>query len=130
MKERLLEFIRFKGMRVSTFEKMAGLSNAYVQNFKGNMSAEKLERVLNAFPELNQTWLLTGEGEMIKRNEDDAPRYSVSDNSDIDLRTKLAMREQECRLMQSNIDALREIIQAQKMIIQSLSDQIEILKQH
>ncbi len=65
MKERLLEFIDHTGLTVNAFEKKAGLSQGYVKNFKGDMGSKKMEDLLKSFPELNRTWLLTGEGEML-----------------------------------------------------------------
>ena len=55
-------------MSVLQFEKRCGLSNGYIKNFKGNFGSDKLENLLNAFPNLNREWLLTGEGEMLKES--------------------------------------------------------------
>ena len=65
IKERLLRFLQFKKLTKAEFERLAGLSSGYIKNFKGNIGGEKLENLLNAFPELNKVWLLTGEGEML-----------------------------------------------------------------
>lgn len=65
MKERLLEFVRHTGMPVYQFEKVCGLSNAYIKNISKGIGADKLEKILNQFPELNRTWLLTGNGDML-----------------------------------------------------------------
>ena len=65
IKERLIFFIKSTGMKVKTFEELCGLSNGYVNNIKGNISAAKLEGILKGCPELNRAWLLTGEGQMI-----------------------------------------------------------------
>ena len=72
MKERIMEFVRYKGIPVSTFEQMCGLSNAYVKNISKGVGADKLEKILNAFPELNRTWLLTGEGSMLRNNNNES----------------------------------------------------------
>lgn len=64
-KERIMQFLKYKGIAQGKFEKMAGLSNGYISNLKSNPSPEKLMNILSAFPEINQTWLLTGEGEML-----------------------------------------------------------------
>lgn len=45
----------------------AGLSNGYVNNISKGIGADKLQRILGAYPMLNQDWLLTGEGEMVKK---------------------------------------------------------------
>ena len=132
-KERLLEFIKYLNLSVNKFEKQAGFSTGNIPHMSDNVPVKAQQKILSAFPELNLTWLLTGVGEMLntpKESEEDQIRFSISSDADIDLRAKLALREQECRLMQSNIDALREIIQTQKMTIQLLNDQIELLKRH
>lgn len=66
IKERIEVFIAYKGIRRSTFEKLCGFSNGYTRNLKENPSAAKLESILNAYPDLNRVWLLSGEGEMLK----------------------------------------------------------------
>lgn len=69
VKERLLSFIASKKMKNAEFERLAGLSNGYLNNFKGNIGAKKLDDILNGFPDLNKVWLLTGEGEMIRKDK-------------------------------------------------------------
>ncbi len=64
--ERIKKFCEYKRIAVSTFEKMSDLSNGYVKSIKKSLGTEKLDNVLNAFPELNREWLLYGEGEMLK----------------------------------------------------------------
>lgn len=68
VKERLNSFIKSQNIGQSKFEKKVGLSNGYVNNISKSIGAEKLQRILNIYPELNENWLLTGEGEMLKQN--------------------------------------------------------------
>ena len=70
LKERLTQFIKYKGISRLAFEKACGLSNAYTRNIRDNMGREKLDQILNAFPEINKTWLITGEGEMLNCDND------------------------------------------------------------
>ena len=65
IKERMLEFIESMNLSKKEFETASGLSNGYLNNCKGNVGAAKLEGILTAYPQLNRTWLLTGEGEML-----------------------------------------------------------------
>lgn len=69
VKERLVTFIKRKGLSQKKFETMVGLSNGYVNNISKGIGAEKMQRILSVFPELNQEWLLTGEGAMLKTAE-------------------------------------------------------------
>lgn len=65
VKERLVTFIKRKGLSQKKFEAMVGLSNGYVNNISKGIGAEKMQRILSVFPELNQEWLLLGEGNML-----------------------------------------------------------------
>ena len=70
IKERMLEFIESMNLSKKEFETASGLSNGYLNNCKGNVGAAKLEGILTAYPQLNRTWLLTGEGEMLVSAEE------------------------------------------------------------
>ena len=66
VKGRTVRFVKFKGITMKTFEQKCGLSTGYVTSMRKGFGSDKLNNVLNAFPELNRDWLLYGEGEMIK----------------------------------------------------------------
>lgn len=65
IKERVMEFIKFKKISVKEFENRCGLSNGYIGSMRKGFGPGKLNNVLTAFPELNRDWLLYGEGEMV-----------------------------------------------------------------
>lgn len=66
VKERTMDFIKFKGISMKSFEAKCGLSSGYVTSMRKGFGSDKLSNVLNAFPELNRDWLLYGEGDMLK----------------------------------------------------------------
>lgn len=68
IKDRIIKFIRYRGLRVKQFENICGLSNGYINSMRKGFGREKLENVLSMFPELNRDWIVYGEGEMIKPN--------------------------------------------------------------
>lgn len=70
-KERIIQFLKYKGIGQTKFEELCGLSRGYVYNLKKSPSTEKLRNILTTFPELSQAWLLTGEGEMLEGNARD-----------------------------------------------------------
>lgn len=65
IKQRLILFIKGKGLSQGRFEKAVGLSNGFVNNISKGIGAEKLQKIISVFPDLNQNWLLTGEGAML-----------------------------------------------------------------
>lgn len=78
VKDRTIEFVKFKGITMKTFEQKCGLSTGYVTSMRKGFGSDKLSNVLIAFPELNRDWLLYGEGEMIKGS---VSQTSHGDNS-------------------------------------------------
>jgi phage repressor protein C with HTH and peptisase S24 domain len=66
---RLLEYINATNISQSKFEKQAGISNGYINNLKDSPSSRILQKIFDAFPDLNREWLMTGSDDMIKRQD-------------------------------------------------------------
>lgn len=82
--ERLKQFIDFINVSISAFEKSIGMSNASfrkIYNNNGAIGSDKLERILNTYPQLNPSWLLTGEGSMILGEENAVQQKQESTES-------------------------------------------------
>lgn len=78
--ERLKEYIDSKDISVAAFEKSIGMSNAsFGKCLKkgGAIGTDKLENILRIYPDISASWLLTGDGEMIK----DSNVQTAGDNS-------------------------------------------------
>ena len=69
VKQRLIEFIKYKDLSQRKFEQLVGLSNGFVNNISKGIGADKMLKILSVFPELNQRWLLYNEGSMLQKNE-------------------------------------------------------------
>lgn len=78
VKERLILYMRVKKISQKKFETAANLSNGYINSLRHSPSATKLQSILCAFPDINRTWLLTGEGEML--NEPNLTLATLPDN--------------------------------------------------
>ncbi len=64
-KDRLKEYLKYSGLSQRKFEISIGVSNGYVNNLKSSPSSDIIQKILGAYPELNTTWLLTGQGTML-----------------------------------------------------------------
>lgn len=66
--ERFYQFMHFKQLKARTVEMECGLSNGYLgkqRKNRGSFGGNILRKIEQRFPELNMTWLLSGEGEML-----------------------------------------------------------------
>lgn len=75
VKQRLTLFIKQKGLTGRSFARLMGLPETFVSSMRNSTSDENLHKIFVKFPDLNPTWLLTGEGEMLRKG----PRNEVED---------------------------------------------------
>ena len=85
VKDRLTRFRQYKKLGQGKFEKLSGLSNGYLTQLRKAPGSEKLQKILCAFPDLNRTWLLTGEGDMLDTSCNSIEDSQFSSSSDLHL---------------------------------------------
>jgi len=71
--DRLMQFIKFAGLSARQFDISIGASNGYTLRMKKNnasIGSDVIENILKVYPQLNVVWLITGEGEMLKKKEE------------------------------------------------------------
>ena len=69
VKERLVDFIKSNGLTNSEFCRSIGVSTGFISSMVNSTQPDKIERITLKYPELNVGWLLTGEGSMLKDEE-------------------------------------------------------------
>ena len=67
-KDRLLEFLRYKGMGQQKFEISIGMSNGWANKVGDSIRENTLKKINEVYPELNIAWLKTGIGTMLNDN--------------------------------------------------------------
>lgn len=68
VKERLINYLKFKNISQKRFADTTGLSSGYVNAIKKSIQPDTLHRISMYFPDLNTGWLITGEGAMLKES--------------------------------------------------------------
>lgn len=63
-KDRLLQYLEYKGISQYAFSKKTGLSNGFLKS-GSSISSENLKLLSNIFTDLNLLWVITGEGLMV-----------------------------------------------------------------
>lgn len=67
MKERLIKFLEYLKME-DKFVQNVGLSSTFINNLGDCINLKKLQKILTVYPQLNERWLLIGEGNMIRES--------------------------------------------------------------
>jgi len=70
---RIKQYLDHRGISVAQFERQIGMSNAsFGKSLKtgGTIGADKIEKILREYPEINPIWLVTGKGQMMKSYTD------------------------------------------------------------
>lgn len=63
---RMKQYLNHINMSEGSFERNCGLSKGYVSKIGDSIRITILNKIINKYPDLNTTWLLTGEGSMLK----------------------------------------------------------------
>lgn len=122
VKQRLIEFIEYKGISINMFLKQCGLSGGYIRAMRVSMQPDAVSKVATAFPDLNTGWLLTGVGDMLLRPEEKnlniggtvigRDAYNNNINSTINADAEVERLRLELTLAQKQIEQLKEQIKA------------------
>lgn len=113
VQERIIKFLKYKGITKYKFYKDTGLSNGFLDK-SGSIGVDKCEIIYSVYPELNFEWLIIGRGSMLKsenivKNKEIAQPENVNNN----LLT----------------ESLLHTIEVQKKLIEKLEVEINILKE-
>lgn len=122
-KERLVEFIKYKGLNNLRFTQICGLSKSFVQNIRNSINSKTFDnKIAPNFPDLNKSWLYFGEGDMLNTAETNTNTDMKSKDLEIqflrekvnDLEEKLAMckelREKDRQLLDKSLSPDKNIV--------------------
>jgi hypothetical protein len=107
MRERLKQIADYYGLSIRKFEKECDLKRGNISNISdnGTIGVDKLSKIIDKFPNLDIGWLLTGKGEMLKKNE-----VIEQNGSDIIefLREMLGEKDKKIEDLKEEIGALKD----------------------
>ena len=69
IKERLADFLSYKGIGQDKFAQLANLSRGFANNVGDSIRQSSQNKIKVAFPELNILWLTSGIGEMLNTTQ-------------------------------------------------------------
>ena len=106
IKDRVLQIVEYKGVTKESFFKKINMSYG---NFKGKskntpLNSNAVADISTIYPDINLEWLITGKGEMLKKDGSSQPK----DPSLKEVLDRLEERGNELALLKRDYDALRK----------------------
>lgn len=123
IKNRLLFFLESQGIKKSHFEKTCGMANGYINSIVNSISPSKLELIAKNYPNLNTSWLMTGEGTMLRTDATSESREEA-EMEETDLVRELRRQLEEERRKN---EALQKKTDAQQSTINSMAKTMEMM---
>jgi len=125
MVERVYQFIEHKGISAYEFSNNCGLSRGYLVTLKKKSSSiggDKINDILEAYPEMSALWLVTGKGSMLK-DYDTIQQINLLKEPEARYGNNKECME-ALEMCKSNIEDLRYTIISQKEQITLLKNEI------
>lgn len=113
IKERILQFVDSKGLSKREFYAMSGISRGTLESGTG-LTEDTLFKFLETFKEVSIKWLITGEGEMIARNNPEDENVA-----------KQQVPCQQCANYERIIAAQAQLMDNQSKMIERLERELE-----
>ena len=109
--DRLKLFIKSKGLGQTKFEERVGFSRGYISKVKTSIGADKLSNIVEAFPDLNLDWLITGKGKMTSTPVQPVAVEQTTDTMEenfVKYKNKYLEMLEENRILRLEIEKLRK----------------------
>ena len=108
IKERLFQYIAYKGISARSFSTKCGFSANYATNISKGIPEDKMNIISVHFPDLNPSWLMTGEGTML--------RFDATSDSYEGEDAAKSLKEENDKLNEENEELRRRIERLEKMV--------------
>ncbi|MCF2875404.1 MULTISPECIES: hypothetical protein [unclassified Tenacibaculum] len=79
LKNRLKVLIKHHKLSIKSFEKSIDVSNGYVNSITKSIGFDKMILLLDKFPNLNITWLISGKGEMLLKPKNSLDQFTIDE---------------------------------------------------
>jgi hypothetical protein len=119
VKERIREFVKYKGMSERAFCLSIGVSTSFVNSMRKSLQPDKISSIVLHYPELNPTWLITGDGQMILGTE-----AKTSKNTQSPAYPQVNLND-ELGMMKQLLESKDKLVASLEREIQTLNRQIE-----
>jgi hypothetical protein len=122
IRERIIEYLLYKGISRYRFYKDTGLSNGFLDKY-GSINSDNCEKICYCYPDINPEWLLIGKGEMLKSGDLLELEKSDKQASIEVLVKKIVELSSENTLLKKENETLKNISEQSKPVIHKPYDE-------
>jgi hypothetical protein len=122
--DRLFEYLKHIDISAYNFERTCSIANGYLKKQtkgKGTIGSEILEKIAAKYTDLSLTWLITGQGKMLKDGYSSAPS-----SSQLLAEPEVIYAEQTIKSLKEKIIILENTIADKEKIISLLEARLPI----
>lgn len=110
LKKRILQYLNYKGISKYEFYQKTSISNGVLSQ-TGGISEENILRFLSYYKDVNPIWLLSGDGEML-RNDNEYNKVMLVENNSIQrFKHKTDIPASSVRVPLYNVEAVAGIVE-------------------
>ena len=130
MKKRLVQFATgHLDITVHRFEKSCGLSNSYCSN-PNAVGSYARKKIMDAYPELNIDWVITGKGGMLNTNNiDQGQKENNTGNFENTVKNTLDDQlKEQVKELKKELELYKMLYEKEHEEVKAMSEQIGALK--
>jgi hypothetical protein len=102
-KDRLKQFIEYQHITTNQFCKKNLLSNSFFNNIS-SIGSDKLSNIFNNYPDLNMDWVITGRGQMLYKEPENAAEWKEKYYQLLDMKFTIVAPDNEA--LKKNADVV------------------------
>jgi len=119
IKQRILQYIDILNISKRDFYAKTGISRGTLESPTG-ITEETVAKFIVFYPEINPSWLLTGNGGMLNNKKDQIPDENIIEEPDVSYAGLPGC--EWCRMKDELIESLRQQIETQSRLIGHLEE--------
>lgn len=137
IKDRLDMIVSHLGISGRELSRACGFSESYYSSINDGIGADKLNKILSAYPEISAQWLLTGKGDMLtSESEHSVPTlnslHSLFETREAEHKVILGQNseiiKQNSDIIKQNSEVMRQNAVLLELVVKFLGTGITIIK--
>ncbi|MHA1912089.1 MAG: hypothetical protein ACTSYA_10365 [Candidatus Kariarchaeaceae archaeon] len=123
--DRIKQFIDSQAISLNSFDKKIGASNGYIGkqiSKSASIGSDIIEKIISTYTDLNPHWLLTGEGPMLKDDQNETPINVVNEPEPTYGKKMIALEEGDYKEIMKKLDQQQKDIEVHQAEIEALNN--------